>query len=50
MTVTGKTLKENLNAIKLPDKEQHVVRSIENPLHEVGTAVILKGSLAPEGE
>ena len=49
MTVTGKTLKENLNAIKLPDKEQHVVRSIENPLHEVGTAVILKGSLAPEG-
>ena len=49
MTVTGKTLEENLNAIKLPDKEQHVVRSIENPLHEVGTAVILKGSLAPEG-
>ena len=49
ITVTGKTLKENLNAIKLPDKEQHVVRSIENPLHEVGTAVILKGSLAPEG-
>ena len=49
MTVTGKTIKENLNAIKLPDKEQHVVRSIENPLHEVGTAVILKGSLAPEG-
>ena len=49
MTVTGKTLEENLNAIKLPNKEQHVVRSIENPLHEVGTAVILKGSLAPEG-
>jgi dihydroxy-acid dehydratase len=49
MTVTGKTIKENLDAIKLPDKEQHVVRSIENPLHEVGTAVILKGSLAPEG-
>ena len=49
MTVTGKTIKENLDAIKLPDTEQHVVRSIENPLHEVGTAVILKGSLAPEG-
>ncbi len=49
MTVTGKTIKENLNSIKLPDKEQHVVRSIENPLHEVGTAVILKGTLAPEG-
>ncbi|NND86646.1 MAG: dihydroxy-acid dehydratase, partial [Nitrosopumilus sp.] len=26
-----------------------IVRSIENPLHQVGTAVILKGSLAPEG-
>ena len=49
MTVTGKTIKENLDAIKLPDKEQHIVRSIENPLHKVGTAVILKGSLAPEG-
>ena len=49
MTVTGKTIKENLDAIKVSDKEQHVVRSIENPLHEVGTAVILKGSLAPEG-
>jgi dihydroxy-acid dehydratase len=49
MTVTGKTIKENLNSIKLPDTEQHIVRSIENPIHEVGTAVILKGSLAPEG-
>ena len=49
ITVTGKTIKENLNSIKLPDTEQHIVRSIENPLHEVGTAVILKGSLAPEG-
>ena len=49
ITSTGKTIKENLNSIKLPDTEQHIVRSIENPLHEVGTAVVLKGSLAPEG-
>ena len=49
ITVTGKTIKENLNSIKLLDTEQHIVRSIENPLHEVGTAVVLKGSLAPEG-
>ena len=49
ITVTGKTIKENLNAFKLPDTEQHIVRSIENPLHEVGTAVVLKGTLAPEG-
>ena len=49
MTITGKTIKENLNSITLPNTEQHIVRSIENPLHEVGTAVILKGTLAPEG-
>ena len=49
MTVTGKTIKENLNSITLPNTEQHIVRSIENPLHEVGTAVVVKGTLAPEG-
>jgi len=49
ITATGKTIKENLNAFKLPEAEQHIVRSIENPLHEVGTAVVLKGTLAPEG-
>ena len=49
ITVTGKTIKENLNSFKFPTTEQNIVRTIENPLHEVGTAVILKGSLAPEG-
>ena len=36
-------------SITIPDVEQHIVRSIENPLHQVGTAVVLKGSLAPDG-
>ena len=49
ITVTGKTIKENLNSITLPNTEQNIVRSIENPIHEVGTAVVLKGTLAPEG-
>ncbi|KFM21808.1 Dihydroxy-acid dehydratase protein [Marine Group I thaumarchaeote SCGC AAA799-B03] len=49
ITVTGKTIKENLNSMTLPQAEQHIVRSLENPIHNVGTAVILKGSLAPEG-
>ncbi|MDC0329843.1 dihydroxy-acid dehydratase [Nitrosopumilus sp.] len=49
ITVTGKTIKENLNSFKFPNAEQQIVRSIENPIHEVGTAVILKGTLAPEG-
>jgi dihydroxy-acid dehydratase len=49
MTVTGKTIKENLVSMKFSATDQHIVRPIENPIHSVGTAVILKGSLAPEG-
>lgn len=49
ITVTGKTIKENLDLIESPKIEQHVVRPADNPLHQVGTAVILKGSLAPHG-
>ena len=50
ITVTGKTIKENLDSISLSDQpEQKIVRSVDSPLHDVGTALILKGSLAPDG-
>ena len=50
LTVTGKTIKDNIEQIKIPNiTEQKIVRGVENPLHSVGTAVILKGNLAPEG-
>ena len=50
ITVTGKTIKENLNEFSFPDMtEQQIVKSPDNPIHTVGTAVILKGTLAPEG-
>ena len=49
ITVTGKTIKENLTSMNIPNPEQQIVRSVDNPIHTVGTAVILKGSLAPEG-
>jgi dihydroxy-acid dehydratase len=49
LTVTGKTIKENLASSNIPEPEQQIVRSIDNPIHSVGTAVILKGSLAPDG-
>jgi len=49
LTVTGKTIEENIKQFKISTAEQQIVREIENPLHEVGTAVILKGTLAPEG-
>ncbi len=49
ITVTGKTIKENLASMNIPETEQQIVRSVDNPIHSVGTAVILKGSLAPDG-
>ena len=49
ITVTGKTIHENLESMSIPETDQNIVKSIENPIHNVGTAVILKGTLAPEG-
>ena len=50
LTVTGKTIEENIRQYKISTtSDQQIVREIENPLHGVGTAVILKGTLAPEG-
>ena len=49
ITVTGQTIKENLDSMSIPEPDQNIVKSVENPIHNVGTAVILKGSLAPEG-
>ena len=50
LTVTGKTIKENVEQFSIPEvPEQQIVRSTDSPLHSVGTAVILKGTLAPDG-
>ena len=50
LTVTGKSIKENLAKMTIPEQsDQQVVKSVETPIHDVGTAVILKGSLAPDG-
>jgi len=49
LTVTGKTIEENIKQFKISTTEQQIVREVENPLHNVGTAVILHGNLAPEG-
>ena len=48
MTVTGKTMKENLKNIKFNPK-QKVLRAYNNPLSPDGGVVGLKGNLAPEG-
>jgi dihydroxy-acid dehydratase len=50
MTVTGRTVKENLKNVKSISKEQDVIFSVKKPLKEKGRhIIILKGNIAPEG-
>ncbi|ORJ60021.1 dihydroxy-acid dehydratase [Mycobacterium simiae] len=49
LTVTGKTVAENLAAIDPPDPDGKVLRALNNPIHPTGGITILRGSLAPEG-
>jgi len=48
MTVTGRTIAENLSKVKW-NPDQDVVRSADKPLLATGGVVGLKGNLAPEG-
>jgi dihydroxy-acid dehydratase len=48
MTVTGRTMAENLSHVQWND-DQDVVRKTSNPITATGGVVGLKGSLAPEG-
>ncbi len=48
MTVTGKTMKENLKNVKF-NSNQKVMRKYSNPLSPTGGVVGMKGNLAPEG-
>ncbi len=49
MTVTGKTMAENLTEIDPPAPDGVVVYPLDQPLHAEGGIVILTGSLAPKG-
>ena len=49
MTVTGKTVAENLEGINPPDPDGKIIRALNNPIHKTGGISILKGSMAPEG-
>lgn len=49
LTVTGKTMAENLAHIAPPDPDGKVLRAMNNPIHPTGGITILHGSLAPEG-
>lgn len=48
ITVTGKTLAENLEGVTLPE-DQDVVFAVKTPIHPTGGVVGLKGNLAEDG-
>ena len=49
LTVTGKTMAENLADITPPDPDGEILKAVSNPLAASGGITILGGSLAPEG-
>ena len=49
MTVTGKTMAENLAELNPDPLDGDVVHTLDNPIHATGGLTILHGSLAPEG-
>jgi dihydroxy-acid dehydratase len=49
LTVTGRTMAENLADIDPPDLDGKVVRAMSQPIHRTGGLTILRGSLAPDG-
>ncbi len=49
VTVTGKTIAENLAAAKPPAPDGDVVRPASNPIHPEGGTAILRGNIAPDG-
>ena len=49
LTVTGKTMAENLADIAPPDVDGTIIRALDKPIHGTGGITILHGSLAPEG-
>ena len=49
MTVTGKTMAENLEAMTIDPLDGEVLRPLDKPLHPTGGITILRGNFAPEG-
>jgi len=49
LTVTGKTMAENLAHIAPPDPDGEILRATKNPMDTTGGITILRGSLTPEG-
>ncbi len=49
ITVTGKTMAENLALIDPPGPDGDVIHPLDDPIHDIGGLAVLTGSLAPQG-
>ncbi|WP_219417060.1 dihydroxy-acid dehydratase [Pseudonocardia nigra] len=49
LTVTGKTMRENLDELAAPAPDGAVIHALHDPIHPTGGITILRGSLAPGG-
>ncbi|MDA1339690.1 MAG: dihydroxy-acid dehydratase [Methylophilales bacterium] len=49
LTVTGKTVAENLANVQFYPEGQEIIRSLDNPIKKDSHLVVLRGNLAPEG-
>jgi len=49
LTVTGKTMAENLADINPPDPDGKIIRAMNNPIHKDGGISVLHGTIAPDG-
>ncbi|WP_309225068.1 dihydroxy-acid dehydratase [Paenibacillus sp. JMULE4] len=49
LTVTGKTLKDNLKDVQSKPHYSHIIKSLKAPLHPNGGIAVLRGNLAPDG-
>jgi dihydroxy-acid dehydratase len=49
LTVTGRTVAENIAAVPTPDPDGTILHALGDPIHRTGGLTVLRGSLAPDG-
>ena len=49
LTVTGKTMKENLASVTFEEVYRDIIKTLDDPLHADGGIAVLKGNLSPNG-
>ena len=49
LTVSGKTLKENLKKVSHYNKKQNIIKAFDNPIKKNAHIVVLRGNLSPSG-